>query len=215
MDIILKGFLTGCVLSIMIGPVFFVLLETSIRRGIKAALAFDMGVLLNDILYIAVAYLFYNQVADLKDGDNNFIVRLIGGSLFVLYGIYYFFKPVNQEAHANLVDVTTSKSDYLLLTLKGFLLNLANPLVVFYWFGVMTLGSEMSSEANQEYGLIMFLITILVTFFSVDFLKILGAKKLQPLVTRKRLIMLNRLIGIIFAVSGMTLIVQGLIGVLK
>jgi small neutral amino acid transporter SnatA (MarC family) len=73
----------------------------------------------------------------------------------------------------------------------------------------------MSSEANQEYGLIMFLITILVTFFSVDFMKILGAKKLQPLVTRKRLTMLNRLIGIIFAVSGMSLIVQGLIGVLK
>ena len=66
MNLILKGIVTGFILSIMIGPVFFVLLETSIRKGIRAAIAFNIGVLLNDILYILIAYVFYSQVADLS-----------------------------------------------------------------------------------------------------------------------------------------------------
>ena len=81
MEIFIKGFLTGCVLSIMIGPVFFVLLETSIKRGIKAAIAFDLGVLLNDIVYIFIAYVFYNQVAELSQGENNSLVRKLATAL--------------------------------------------------------------------------------------------------------------------------------------
>ena len=57
-DLILKGVVTGFVLSIMIGPVFFVLLETSIKKGVRAALALDLGVLLSDLLYILIAYVF-------------------------------------------------------------------------------------------------------------------------------------------------------------
>ena len=92
MDLIITGVITGFILSIMIGPVFFVLLETSIRRGVKAAIAFDIGVLMNDIVYILIAYLFYNQVSELSEGQDNSIVRLVGGGLFLIYGISNFFK---------------------------------------------------------------------------------------------------------------------------
>ena len=63
---------------------------------------------------------------------------------------------------------------------------------------VMTLGAGYSKGADHEYGMLIFFVTILTTFFSIDFLKILGAKQLQPLVTHKRLHQLNGLIGIIF-----------------
>lgn len=215
MDIIIKGILTGCILSIMIGPVFFVLLETSIRKGVRAALAFDLGVLLNDLLYIAVAFIFYNQVAELKEGDNSFFLRLIGGSLFTIYGVYYLLKKVKETCPEDILANNTRTKDYVFLLLKGFILNLANPLVIFYWFGVMTLGAEFSDRMDTNSGLFMFLGAILLTFFSIDFLKILGAKRLRPLVTHKRLLMLNRLIGIIFATSGIILIVQGILGIVK
>jgi len=54
-----------------------------------------------------------------------------------------------------------------------------------------------------------FLGVILLSFFSVDILKIFGAKKLKPLVTDKLLRALNQLIGIVFAVFGIFLIIQG------
>jgi len=212
MDLILKGLLTGFILSIMIGPVFFVLLETSIRKGIRAAIAFDLGVLINDMLYILVAYIFYNQVSELSQGQDNSILRLIGGYLFLVYGIVNFFKKVGETKIKSTVDSASSAKDYALYALKGFLLNLANPLVIFYWFSVMTLGAKDAASDGSKGGMLMFISTILITFFSIDLLKIFGAKKLRPLVTRNVLIGLNRFIGIVFALFGLVLIVQGVIG---
>lgn len=211
MEIFIKGFLTGCVLSIMIGPVFFVLLETSIKRGIKAAIAFDLGVLLNDIVYIFIAYVFYNQVAELSQGENNSLVRIVGGVLFCFYGIYNLVKKVGDSAVDDIFNLNVRKRDYLLLFVKGFLLNLANPLVVFYWFSVMTLGASSSNGPDDHSTMIIYFTTILTTFFAIDFLKILGAKQLQPLVTHRRLLLLNRFIGIIFVASGVFLITQGIL----
>ena len=200
----------------MVGPVFFVLLETSIRKGIKAAVAFDIGVILNDIVYIAIAFVFYNQVKQLQSGDDNSVIRLIGGILFLAYGVFNLIKKVKGIQVDN-VDGFTGHSfkDYSLLALKGFVLNLANPMVVFYWFSVMTLGAKDTADGSPGNSMIVFLASILITFFSIDFLKILGAKSLRPLVTDKVLKGLNRLIGIVFVAFGVVLIAQGIIGLTK
>jgi threonine/homoserine/homoserine lactone efflux protein len=63
--------------------------------------------------------------------------------------------------------------------------------------------------------MLIFLAAILITFFSIDLLKIFGAKKLRPLVTKKLLRSLNRLIGFVFVGFGGVLIVQGILGLLK
>ena len=121
MDLILKGIVTGFILSIMIGPVFFVLLETSIRKGAKAAIAFDLGVLLNDLVYIAIAFLFYNQVDKLSSGDDNSVVRIIGGSLFLVYGLYSLLKKLKSFEMTPLGEEAQNLKGYLLLDLKVFL----------------------------------------------------------------------------------------------
>ncbi|MFT6981688.1 MAG: threonine/homoserine/homoserine lactone efflux protein [Crocinitomicaceae bacterium] len=206
MELILKGIVTGFILSIMIGPVFFVLLETSITKGVKAAIALDLGVLVNDIVYVLIAFVFYNQVADLTKGDDASTLKLIGGVLFVIYGLVNFFKKV-KETKVDPADVIGTAKGYFLLGLKGFLLNLANPMVIFYWFSVLTLGAE---NGGSKSSLLAFVGVILVTFFSIDLLKIIGAKKLRPLVTRDLLVGLNKLIGIVFVGFGVVLIYQGI-----
>ena len=215
MDLIAKGVVTGFILSIMIGPVFFVLLETSIRKGIRAAIAFDLGVILNDIVYIGIAFFFYNQVESLSEGQDNSMLRLIGGCLFIAYGAHNFFKKVKEfDIQDDTADVNSTRG-YMLLALKGFLLNLANPLVVFYWFSVMTLGAKDAAEGGSINSMLVFISAILITFFSIDLLKILGAKSLRPLVTHRVLAGLNRLIGIVFFGFGAVLITQGIIGIVK
>jgi threonine/homoserine/homoserine lactone efflux protein len=49
---ILSGIPWGLFLSFMIGPVFFILLETSIIKGFRAALVFDLGVVLGDVFLL-------------------------------------------------------------------------------------------------------------------------------------------------------------------
>jgi threonine/homoserine/homoserine lactone efflux protein len=211
-DLILKGVVTGFVLSIMIGPVFFVLLETSITKGIRAALALDLGVLLSDLLYVLIAYVFYSEVASLSSKDNRYIMNIIGGVLFLVYGIVTLLKKTKTDFEGNSTLTIPNSKDMLVLVIKGFLLNLANPMVIFYWFSIMTLGnSYVDDTTTMQYPIFFFLLVIILTFFSFDILKIVGAKYLRPLVTNKLLNGLNKLIGIIFSLFGVFLILRSFI----
>lgn len=211
-DLTIKGIVTGFILSIMIGPVFFVLLETSIRKGARAALALDLGVLLSDLVYILIAYVFYSEVAALNSGEKSGLLKIIGGSLFMLFAFITFFKKVKEIKVDAVGNIVQKPSDYVMLSLKGFLLNLANPMVIFYWFSVMTLAEKNTNAPdNQEGSIFFFILVLLITFFSFDLLKIFGAKKLRPLVTYKVLVTLNRLIGIVFFGFGIFLIIKGIL----
>ncbi len=196
----------------MIGPVFFILLETSIRKGVRSAIAFDIGVLFSDFIYILIAYVFYSQVASITgDGKNNENAKIVGGALFIIYGVVTFFKKLKAPQVDEEGNIIQNQKDYLLLFLKGFLLNFANPFVIFYWFSVMTLAAKQSHSAINagDSSPIMYFITIiLVTFFSIDMLKIMGAKKLRPLVTDNLLKALNQLTGLVFVGFGLFLIIK-------
>lgn len=196
----------------MVGPVFFILLETSIRKGARAALSFDLGVLFSDLIYIFIAYIFYSEVADLTDGKNNDIAKVIGGCMFIIYGFITFFKKVKHPPLDEEGNVIQNLKDYFFLFLKGFLLNFANPLVIFYWFSVMTLASKNTKMPNGETEPLFFLMIIMITFLCIDILKILGAKKLRPLATDKALKSLNHFIGIVFLVFGIVFLINGIVG---
>ena len=94
MQFFLQAICIGFLLSVMVGPVFFVLLETSITKGIRAALALDIGVFISDILYILFALSFVDQITSINSGENKLIFGFIGGSIFIIYGTFYFFKKV-------------------------------------------------------------------------------------------------------------------------
>lgn len=213
LDLILKGVITGFILSVMIGPVFFVLLETSIRKGVRAGLALDFGVFISDIIYILIAFLFYNEVKLIAEGQSKETAKVIGGILFIIYGLFTFFKkPATIQLTTSKVREPADWKEYRILCLKGFLLNLANPLVIFYWFSVLSLGdSNQLKGLGTQATLLLFIIIILLTFFSIDILKILGAKQLRPFITNKLLKSLNQLIGIVFMVFGIVLLVQGFV----
>lgn len=213
-DLILKGLITGFILSVMIGPVFFVLLETSIRKGIRAGVALDVGVFVSDIIYILIAFLFYNEVKSLAEGQSRDVAKGIGGILFIGYGLITFFKtPKTVQLVAMKEREPSDWKEYRMLCLKGFLLNLANPLVIFYWFSVLSLGDSNQIEGlSSKVVLMLFISIILMTFFSIDLLKILGAKQLRPFITNKLMKALNQLIGIVFMLFGIVLLVQIVVG---
>mgnify|MGYP000200117876 CR=1 FL=1 len=65
-DDILTAIPFGIILAFTIGPVFFVLLETSATKGFKSALIFDSGVMLADIIFIFVAFFFKQKIISFK-----------------------------------------------------------------------------------------------------------------------------------------------------
>ena len=79
-ELIFKAVVTGLILSMMIGPAFFLLLETSIKKGIRTALFFDFGILTSDLIYISIAYVFYAEVAKIMEGHNE-LLKIIGKTI--------------------------------------------------------------------------------------------------------------------------------------
>lgn len=209
--LILKAVVTGLILSIMLGPVFFVLLETSIRRGIRAALAFDAGVFVSDLIYILIAYLFFSEIANFSHGRNEHILRIIGGLLFIVFGLTSFFKKSKDSKQDDSGNIIHNSRDYIVLFVKGLFLNLANPLIIFYWFSVMALAAKESTISEIHSPMLLYLGTLLFVFFSIDVLKIFGAKKLRPFITQSVLRLLNRVTSTILFLFGIVLITQGIL----
>ncbi len=209
LELILKAVITGFILSVLIGPVFFMLLEISIRKGVRAALSFDLGVLLSDIIYILIALVFYNELDKILTGDKKYLFQLGGGAVFVVFGVFILIKK--PKAGVDEENISIQTKDYLMLGLRGFLLNFANPAVIFYWLSVIALGAKRGDDEHlSKQDLYLYIVLILVTFFSVDVLKVIGAKKLRPFITDKVLLGLNRLTGLIILITGIVLLFQGI-----
>ena len=209
MEYIFQAVGIGFLLSVMIGPVFFVLLETSITKGARSALMLDLGVFISDIIYILFAFIFATQIKNFTDNtvNNNILLAVIGGALFLGYGLYILLKK--QKNNINLIDKSNSipQANYLVLFLKGLMLNLANPAVLFYWIGIIAQGNMVVGK-DSTVKVFMFVFIVLTTYFSLDVLKIITAKKLRPFVTDTVLKAFNNLIGIVFIAFGLFLIVK-------
>lgn len=195
-------------MSFMMGPVFFMLVETSIVKGIRAALAFDLGVWLSDIIYIGIVYFFLSEVTA-AIAENRNILTIIGGFVLIAFGVITALKKQQAKLNTDFISLVHQPRDYGVLLLKGFFLNFLNPMVLFYWFAILTIDSE--SVAAGGWQALTFITVILLTFFGVDVLKIVGAKKLRVFITPNVLKRLNLILGGILMVFGIVLIIRGFV----
>ncbi len=83
----------------MIGPVFFVLIETSVTKGFRAAVAFDLGVIVADIIFIGLTYFSSFQL--LENLSNQPGLYVFGGSILTVYGLIVFLKNKTQRAKSS------------------------------------------------------------------------------------------------------------------
>jgi len=218
-EVIMIGIGYGLLLSVMVGPAFFVMIETSINKGIKSALFLDLGVLVSDLMYVTIAFVFFNEVSELMSGENRFLLKVIGGAFFIILGLVHVLKKKALfMSDANLKKpMQLSASNYLMTMLKGFMINAVNPGVLFYWLTLMSLLPDAPIELalNRTQGLIIYVAIILVTFFGLDILKIFGAKKLKDILTAQWMYMINLVLGIILLVFGSLFMIQGIFALLR
>lgn len=222
MDYVFQAVVLGLLLSLMVGPVFFLLLEISITKGFKSALIFDLGVLLSDVFYIFISLFFAYELRGIG-ALNNLLLSLIGGGLFLAYGIYNLrFKKVDLSESSQLKNkpvkpdkvlprnkkILLNKRDIWILCLKGFTLNLLNPGVLIYWLAIVAKGFDLTENHQGSWHIYFFILIVLTVFFGLDVLKAYLANRLKPLVTDKLLKALNILIGSVFIGTGIFLILR-------
>ena len=194
----------GFFLSFMIGPVFFVLLETSALKGFRAALVFDVGVLLADTLFITAAYFSSFQL--LENLSNQPGLYVFGGVILLVYGITTFVKKVSKKKETEKEQVKIRKG-YLGLFVKGFLLNFINIGVLVFWLGIIiVVGPSVDNDPNR---MMIFFGSMLLAYFVTDVFKILLAKRLKRKLTPERIHFIKKGLGIILVIFGLILIIKG------
>jgi threonine/homoserine/homoserine lactone efflux protein len=215
-EIIIGGIGYGFLLSLMVGPAFFMLIETSILKGVRSALFMDLGVLISDLMYVTVAFLFFQEVNALMESDNRFILKIIGGTCFILFGISNLLKTkVVKSKLVNPTDLTAS--NHVMMIMKGFTINAVNPGVLFYWLTLLSLlpDSPETIDLSRTNTQLIYIAIILITFFGIDVLKILGAKKLQDFLTPGWIRVVNLVLGFVLISFGSLFLIQGIVALLK
>jgi threonine/homoserine/homoserine lactone efflux protein len=204
-----NALLIGFFMAFMIGPVFFMLIQTSILKGARAAIVFDLGVILGDISFILLAYYGSRPLLEkIKDDPRLFF---IGGMVLIIYGLITYFDKENKkqvEESEELVNIPI-KNNYLKLFLKGYFLNFINIGVLAFWLGaVLVIGPSFDMDKNIIFS---YFSCIILGYFITDLGKIFLAKKLKDKMTPALVFRIKRIMGIILIVCGVFLMLKGFI----
>ena len=193
------GFFTAFIM----GPVFWVLLETSITKGLRAAVAFDIGVILADVLFILATY--YGSVKLFLSESNKEGLFILGGTIILLFGVYSWLTRKKEEEK---IEVTESKHNYIGLAAKGFAINIFNVGVLIFWGGVTIVAGP--STGKDPLSFVLFFSIVILAYFITDLGKIVIAKQLKVFINGKTIVFVKSLLALILVISGIVLIIGGL-----
>ncbi|MDG1743000.1 MAG: LysE family transporter [Polaribacter sp.] len=204
-----NALLIGFFIAFMIGPVFFMLLQTSILKGARAAIIFDLGVVFGDITFILIAYYGSRSLLEkIKDDPRLFV---LGGVVLIIYGLITYFDKENKKdalENSNIMNVPI-KNNYLKLFIKGYFLNFINIGVLGFWLGtVLVIGPSL--KMNQT-AIFSYFGTILIGYFLTDLGKIFLAKKLKSKMTPAVIYKIKKFMGLLLIICGVFLILNGFI----
>lgn len=196
---IISGITFGLILAIMLGPVFFAILQTSLHEGFKAGAYLAIGVLLSDTTLIGVCYFFASQLNLLE--QNQMLTGTIGGSLLIGFGLVNFFKKIKVRE----VD-DDKKTVHAKFVLQGFLLNIFNPAVLLFWIGIVGIVTLKESYTNTH--TLVFFSSLLLTVLSTDLLKSFISHRIKNFLNATVIMWMNRIVGVVLIVFGLHMILK-------
>lgn len=183
-----KGLLSGIVMSLMLGTVFFSLIQNSIEYGWKKGMMIASGVVTSDFMFITLAILGVQFIH--ADEPN---IWIHGGAVLVLtlMGLNMLASKKTQIAYPQ-----TRFGKALFFFSNGFLLNVLNPVNFLFWAGLATVArAEWGYETPQ---LLSFFTGCLISIFTTEVLISFSAHRIKPYLSEKLLAWINKGTGIIF-----------------
>ena len=181
---IIEGLFLGFASILLIGPVVFVLINTSTQKGLKSGLAVAFGIIIGDIIYTIICY---NSLSFfLENKSFNEYIGYIGFILLFVLGVNYIFKK--QAATFQV----SKKGDFIKSFVNGFSINFFNPFVLAVWLSVVNY-----AKTNHQENQISFLVAALCGIFIIDIVKVILSKKLFKFVQSKKLELFYKFSGFI------------------
>ncbi|WP_299212181.1 LysE family transporter [uncultured Aquimarina sp.] len=186
----IEGFGIGLAMIIFVGPVFFLLLNSSFQYGIKAGVSVAFGIIVSDIICVVLCY--YGLSSFMTATQNQFWIGIIGSCILFVLGINYLFKKAIITK-----DLSVVSKKWSTFFIKGFSVNFFNPFVFVVWIGVFKYGQQKYENTTS---ILVFLIAVLVGVLTTDLLKVFLSEKLKKFISEYRL-------SVFFKVTGVVLLI--------
>ncbi len=201
---IFYGILLGIVLSLFFnfGPAFFSLLQTSVHYGFRRSVPFTFGVSLADICMVLLLLTVLSGI-DMTELLHNPYVIIIGSAVIFTFGIYTFTRVVEQNADEKGKVIKFRATDapkWYFVGLRGFLINIFNPMIWIYWISVISVVSGILDVDTADVQLLSFFIGLLASALGIDILKCRLASLLQHVLTANVINIINKISGLILIV---------------
>lgn len=194
----LEGISMGLLLSAMIGPVFFTLIQNSLEHGFRYAAMVALGILTSDSLYVLLTYFGVKFLADASYFES--VLGYVGGAILIGFGISYLVKKTTSDTKVVVAPKARKRSAFF----KGFSINGINPFVLLFWISIASL-VHLKTEFDPV-DVWSYYLGILLTVFSIDLIKAYIAKRLSKFVTPKFMFWLNKAVGVAMIGFGIRLI---------
>lgn len=171
-EAILEGIKLGGLLSLMIGPVFFALMTTSLAHGFRQSAILAFGVLVSDLIYVFGSYLGVHFLKKIPAFES--YLGLVGGLILIGFGINFMVKKGTPISSDNVLAIPKKRKAFF----QGFGINGINPFVMLFWLSIASMVSIKNTWMISDR--ILFYGSLLGTIFGIDLLKAFLAGSLRP-----------------------------------
>ena len=202
---IITGIACGLVIAIVVGPVFFTLLHTSLDRGFRVGFIFAAGIVMSDASLFLLAFFGHSQLGSYTARVDKYL-GLFGGVFLLFFGLWLIMKK-KKVIVEDTTDVKKIKVAQVIF--KGYINNAMNPSTLLYWIGVVSAVSGQYDGDNRK--IFAFFVAIMTIIFSTDTLKAFLAERLKHIITPTFIMYLNRGAGSVIGITG-CIILYGSVG---
>ena len=190
------GIMFGIPFCLALGPVFFLLIQAGVNRGVRYAMAITMGVVAGDFVLIVTTYYFVDTIRAFVQQHYSAIQILISIVLFSM-GLFALLKKPKNKTNTGLFRYT----DTLLFFLHGFVLDIFNPSNVFVWIGV----NSNILLYNDTQHLLFYTASLLTMALLMAGIALLS-KRIEPLLSLSMQRKINIGMGVVYIAFAVSLI---------
>jgi threonine/homoserine/homoserine lactone efflux protein len=201
---LLEGVGMGLLLSLIIGPVFFALVQNSLEYGFRHSIFMALGILLSDALYVVITHFGVNWLSNSLYFEST--LGIVGGIILIGFATASFLGK--NVVRPNTGGVVTKKAKRRKGFFKGLGLNGINPFVLLFWVSVA--GIVNLKENYNAWDKITYYLALLLTVFLIDLVKAYVAQELSKYVTPSLMKKLNSFVALVLFIFGIRLLFFGL-----
>ncbi len=182
------------VYAISPGPGLFAVLAISTRFGPIPAIWVSIGHTVGDIIYVALAMLALNALAELIN-ESMLYVKILGASYLIFIGYQQFrSKGISFEP-------SSKKSSVIKLLIAGFVVGVTNPKTIIFYLSFLPIFIDLNNlNLNTEVQVIVAI--GLTVFFVLSLANILGVRLRSYIENPDSIRRINQVTGVTMILVG-------------